>query len=1193
MNSSKEKSFQGFRFWTTFSVITTLAFGSISISLARKTQDASSQRVTSAVIEPCTPIEPLYLSAASESWIENCSRRSTNFFEYKVSFGGKSPILLEIETSGSLIVEVGFAGEPLKQVFESGQIDENINVKMKRQLKIDGEPLPPLRVRFSKKKGSSKPFALWKMFVRRGAEIYPGTATEQAFLDNPGASILPPGGGRKIPEASSVSYKLQGPCPFAVVLEAEGEFTAGVVTGTKMAELPLQKKNEVFFGVGATLDESSIIVIRSVTDVKLIRISLWFGLSAVAPNSEIGKLILPIEPDEVGVPFGAEPLAINLPPHANGYFWCTGTDPNSLSLEGLESTVFKGLALVAKLPPAESAVKIKGNGRLALWGIDDDADQDFIPSTLEMAYGTDPDRQYTDFDDSIDSIDPMPLDSDNDGLDDKAEDFLVANSSNVDTNLDGHPDGLGLGTPRFANFCARTGENPWPGAAHQDVLSKEHVWTCQKFGDTSLVVPFGQILLSREPEKELVPYFEGLAGANGVLLDYCAIRIADLEKPEMIDAFQVFAKRLWGSLSSDNNLAYQAGLFCCDRIKTLIAKTYEIAKEKNLKVAISCPSPFSPDRVIAPYTDFGLVDRIVVNPPAFSSDQSAYFAGFRDAKMIGKPVWVGIEDEEGIRGYISGVIAAGLYAGTSVSNTRPLVVTAPPKETSTTLVQITLDCTIWSPLLDLENPQTDWISSLGVNNILMTPATMSEFHKAKFAFIDESTTFPSEEQELEIEDWISEGGVLMVRQGTSRYKGEVWWGSRTTLGRKIARSFNIYEAQQSKVYDAGKGKLFLYDGEVGSGLAMLFNEIHEDLPKPACSFCELTTDSVEPSFLTQYVEKIGEFPRAEYPVFAEIVQSKAPYTVSATCAVPYIEKRDSKIKVLAQAKRGQCASFALAMNGSPLSATSSTSFSYIAKSGVVVVSFVGSGGGDGFMFDMNEALDLAFKRLLILPTKPTEDQAVTIQATVENRSSMPSGPFSVTFHWGSADRKNQFKRVSLESLSPRQLKEIQFMAPLPPGSGQMKVFGVIESQGELDTKNNVSSFEFPVAAKIRYKTIVMQVGSYTATIDNEPVQISSPPIQQKNGRVIVPFRFLAESLGATVEWNDTDKMVTFKKGSFIIFLWVGRTYAIVGGSMVQLDAPPVIEGGRTYVPVRFVSEALGANVTWDNKTKTVTVTIKE
>ncbi|HOR47529.1 MAG TPA: copper amine oxidase N-terminal domain-containing protein, partial [Caldisericia bacterium] len=60
----------------------------------------------------------------------------------------------------------------------------------------------------------------------------------------------------------------------------------------------------------------------------------------------------------------------------------------------------------------------------------------------------------------------------------------------------------------------------------------------------------------------------------------------------------------------------------------------------------------------------------------------------------------------------------------------------------------------------------------------------------------------------------------------------------------------------------------------------------------------------------------------------------------------------------------------------------------------------------------------------------------------------------------------------------------------------------------------------------------------------------------------------------------------------VIFLWVGRDYAISGGTMVQLDAPPIIQGGRTYIPVRFVSEQLGAQVTWDGKNRIVTVKLK-
>jgi len=56
-----------------------------------------------------------------------------------------------------------------------------------------------------------------------------------------------------------------------------------------------------------------------------------------------------------------------------------------------------------------------------------------------------------------------------------------------------------------------------------------------------------------------------------------------------------------------------------------------------------------------------------------------------------------------------------------------------------------------------------------------------------------------------------------------------------------------------------------------------------------------------------------------------------------------------------------------------------------------------------------------------------------------------------------------------------------------------------------------------------------------------------------------------------------------------IVIYIGQAFALVNGEPVQLDAPAFIQNGRTYLPVRFISENLGAVVTWDDTAKTVTI----
>jgi hypothetical protein len=98
-------------------------------------------------------------------------------------------------------------------------------------------------------------------------------------------------------------------------------------------------------------------------------------------------------------------------------------------------------------------------------------------------------------------------------------------------------------------------------------------------------------------------------------------------------------------------------------------------------------------------------------------------------------------------------------------------------------------------------------------------------------------------------------------------------------------------------------------------------------------------------------------------------------------------------------------------------------------------------------------------------------------------------------------------------------------------------------------------------------------------INNSPLQMDVPPMIV-NGRTMVPLRAIFEALGATVQWNPDNQSIVATKGNMNIRLQIGSTTALNNGSQVTLDAVPLIEGGRTLAPVRFVSEALGAQVNW-------------
>lgn len=110
--------------------------------------------------------------------------------------------------------------------------------------------------------------------------------------------------------------------------------------------------------------------------------------------------------------------------------------------------------------------------------------------------------------------------------------------------------------------------------------------------------------------------------------------------------------------------------------------------------------------------------------------------------------------------------------------------------------------------------------------------------------------------------------------------------------------------------------------------------------------------------------------------------------------------------------------------------------------------------------------------------------------------------------------------------------------------------------------------------------------------DGGELKFDIPPVME-NGRVLVPMRVIFEALGAEINWDNDSRTVAAFKGDTGIAVQVGNPTANVNNTAVKLDVPPKIIGGRTMVPLRFVSEALGCMVDWDEKTQTATITSKQ
>ena len=109
-------------------------------------------------------------------------------------------------------------------------------------------------------------------------------------------------------------------------------------------------------------------------------------------------------------------------------------------------------------------------------------------------------------------------------------------------------------------------------------------------------------------------------------------------------------------------------------------------------------------------------------------------------------------------------------------------------------------------------------------------------------------------------------------------------------------------------------------------------------------------------------------------------------------------------------------------------------------------------------------------------------------------------------------------------------------------------------------------------------------------LDGKALTFDVPP-QLINNRTMVPLRAIFEAMGAKVDWDGDTETVTGTKDSTVVILKIGDTSPTINGTVVTIDQPGVIVNDRTLAPLRFVAEAFGGIVDWDDNTQTASITM--
>lgn len=152
-------------------------------------------------------------------------------------------------------------------------------------------------------------------------------------------------------------------------------------------------------------------------------------------------------------------------------------------------------------------------------------------------------------------------------------------------------------------------------------------------------------------------------------------------------------------------------------------------------------------------------------------------------------------------------------------------------------------------------------------------------------------------------------------------------------------------------------------------------------------------------------------------------------------------------------------------------------------------------------------------------------------------------------------------------------------------------FVKVSVKGNVETvKDENVKINFPASVKKltmdEYMKLIMpemNVNLVTVRVNGEDITFEDPEAlpQIMNDRTMLVARAFYEKIGAKVDWNGKDKSVTVTKDNDKIVLTIGSNKALVNGKEVALDSPATIIKDKTYIPVRFVSEAFGYKVKYD------------
>lgn len=166
--------------------------------------------------------------------------------------------------------------------------------------------------------------------------------------------------------------------------------------------------------------------------------------------------------------------------------------------------------------------------------------------------------------------------------------------------------------------------------------------------------------------------------------------------------------------------------------------------------------------------------------------------------------------------------------------------------------------------------------------------------------------------------------------------------------------------------------------------------------------------------------------------------------------------------------------------------------------------------------------------------------------------------------------------------------QFSYLLSLEPGKNVFRLIAI-------DQASNTSTKDIVIERIFKKNVVInMTIGSSKAMVNDQVVTMDIAPLI-KEGRTLVPLRFIAEAFGASIVWNaaleQIDITLQTSGISHVITLWIGKKKAMVDSQPYTLESAPItIPPGRTIVPIRFIAEALESSVEWQPLTRSIVIT---